>query len=233
MKAFVLLMAFGVFHAYPQEPKFEVASIRASEPGARGATLYAPTPERFAASSITVKGLIAFAYDVRDFQISGGPKWLDSNLYDVVARPEGDITGDHVMAMLRSLLTDRFGLKIDHITQELPVFVLSVAKSGQKLQVSAGVGPDLRGGNGHISGHKITVKMLAAWLGDRVGRQVVDRTGIAGEFDFDLVWTPDDSQEMGPALPTALEEQLGLKLETERAPVDMVKIREVTLPSAN
>ena len=233
MKALILLMAFGVFQASPQEPKFEVASIHVSEPGARGTTMYAPTPERFAATSISVKGLIAFAYDVRDFQISGGPKWLDSNLYDVVARPDGDITGDHVRAMVRSLLAERFGLKIDHATQELPVFVLSVAKNGPKLQISAGAGPDLRGGNGRITGHKITVKMLAGWLGDRVGRPVVDKTGIAGEFDFDLIWTPDDSQEMGPALPTALEEQLGLKLDTERAPVEIVKVREVALPTAN
>src|ERR1700722_10243295 len=100
----VLLSVHAFVWAQTAAPQFEVASIKPSAPGARGPTIYNPTRERFAITSITAKALIAYAYDVREFQISGGPGWLGSEEYDIVAKPDGDVRGDRVLAMARALL---------------------------------------------------------------------------------------------------------------------------------
>ena len=133
----------------PAALEFEVASIKPSQPGARGPTFYNPTPERFAITSVTAKALIAYAYDLRDFQVSAGPGWLGSNPYDIVAKPQGEVSAERVMAMTRSLLAERFHLKLHRESNEMPVFALLIAKEGLKLAPSTGHGPEVRGGKGH------------------------------------------------------------------------------------
>jgi uncharacterized protein (TIGR03435 family) len=216
-------------------PQFEVASIKLSAPGARGPTIYNPTRGRFAIDAITTKGLIAYAYDVRDFQISGGPAWLGSEQYDIVAKPEGDASGEKILAMARSLLTERFNLTVHHESKEMPVLALVAAKGGPRLHRSEGAGgPEVRGGRGRLFARKVTMGLLAAQLAGRVlGRAVLDRTGIAGEFDVDLQWTPDESPDPGPSIFIALQEQLGLKLETQKGVVDVLVVDHVERPSAN
>src|SRR5580692_2791337 len=97
----------GAQNGTTPEPQFEVASIKPSAPGSRGPTIYNPTRERFAIAAITTKSLIAYAYDVRDFQVSGGPSWVRSEEYDVVAKPEGEASNERILAMARSLLAER------------------------------------------------------------------------------------------------------------------------------
>jgi uncharacterized protein (TIGR03435 family) len=216
------------------EPRFEVASIKPSPPDAGGTTVYNPTRERFAADSITTRTLIAFAWDVRVFQVSGGPGWLDSQRYDVVAKPEGDAAVERIRRMVRTLLAERFQLQVHHAEKEMPVFTLEIAKGGSKIRAaSPGDGPDIRGPKGHLTTRRITAEMLARILANELDRPVVDRTGIEGTFDADLEWTPEQNSDPGPSIFTAIQEQLGLKLEAERAPVDVLIVDRVERPSAN
>ena len=232
----VLVLPTGVFGqiAAQTEPRFEVASIRPSPSGAGGTTVYNPTPDRFAADSITTRTLIAFAWDLRVFQVSGGPGWLDSERYDVVAKPEGDAAVERVRRMVRSLLAERFQLQVHQAAREMPIFTLEIAKGGPKIRVaSPGSGPEIRGPHGHLTARRITAEMLARLLANELARPVVNRTGIDGAFDADLEWTPEQDTDPGPSIFTAIEEQLGLKLESKRAPVDVLIVDRVERPSAN
>ncbi len=216
-------------------PRFEVASIKPGAPGVPGPNIYNPTRERFAVESITTKALIAYAYDVREFQISGGPGWLRSEEYTIVARPEGDAGRERILAMVQNLLAERFRLTVHHESKEMPVLELAIAKGGSKLQPSSGTaGPEVRGGRGRLIARNVTMEMLAAQLAGRVlVRPILDRTGLTGTFDVNLEWTPDENPDAGPSIFTALEEQLGLKLETRKGPVDVLVIDRVERPTEN
>jgi uncharacterized protein (TIGR03435 family) len=228
-------VAIGAQNETTAEPQFEVTSVKPSARGSHGPTIYNPTRERFAITSITTKSLIAYAYDVRDFQVSGGPSWLGSEEYDIVAKPQGEASSERILAMARGLLTERFNLTLHRESKEMPVLALAVAKGGPRLQPSVGTGgPEVRGGRGRLVARKVTMGLLAAQLAGRVlDRAVLDRTGIAGEFDVDLEWTPDESPDPGPSIFTALQEQLGLKLESQKGIVDVLVVDHVERPSAN
>ncbi len=216
-----------------EEPQFEVASIKPS-PETRGQTIYNPTRERFVADNITAKGLVAYAYDVREFQISGGPRWFETDQYDILAKPQGDVTTSRITAMVRSLLQERFGLKVHRESKDAQVLALVVAKGGSKLRPSVQGSLDVRGGHGRLLARAITMQMMAAQLSARaLGRVVVDRTGIDGKFDVDLEWAPDEKPDSGPSIFTALQEQLGLRLESKRGAVEMLVIDHVEKPPAN
>jgi uncharacterized protein (TIGR03435 family) len=229
-------IVFATIALASAEPRFEVASIKPSAPGSRGPTIYNPTPTRFAIASITTKALIAYAYDVRESQVSGGPNWIGSEEYDIVAKPEGEPSNERILAMAKNLLAERFSLTLHHESKEMPVLALTVAKGGAKLHPSETVGgPEVRGGRGRLIARKVTMGMLAAQLAGRVlDRTVIDRTEIAGEFDVDLEWTPDERpDDPGPSIFTALKEQLGLKLETQKSAVDVLVVDRVERPSGN
>ncbi|HEV1283815.1 MAG TPA: TIGR03435 family protein [Bryobacteraceae bacterium] len=222
-----------VLWAQTAEPQFEVASIKPSAPGARGPTFYNPTRGRFAVTSITAKALIAYAYDVREFQISGGPGWIGSEEYDIVAKPDGDVRGDRVLAMARALLAERFHLSLHRESKEMPVLALVIARGGPKLLPSTGGGPEVRGGRGRFEARNVTMGMFAAQLAGRVvDRPVLDRTGIGGEFDINLEWAFDGADN-GPSIATVLQEQLGLKLEAQKGVVEVLVVDHVEKPSAN
>lgn len=231
----LIAVATVLLHGQNIEPsKFEVASIKRTPPGVRGMTIYNPTPTRFAAQAITAKALIAYAYDVREFQISGAAGWIASDQYDIVAKPQGDASSEHVMAMARTLLAERFNLKLHRESKTMPVFALVVAKGGSKLRPVTGTGPEVRGGRGSLTCKNVTMGMLAAQLAGRVlERPVLDQTLIEGTFDINLDWTPDSGPNFGPSIFTALEEQLGLKLEATRGPIDVLVIDHIERPSAN
>jgi uncharacterized protein (TIGR03435 family) len=213
---------------------FEVATIKPSAPDEHGATIYTPSGERFTAANIALKGLIALAWDVRDFQISGGPAWLDSTRYDVAAKAEAPADLDHMKGMLQPLLTERFRLAFRREVKDLPVYALVIGKNGPKLRPSEGRGPQLRGGKGQLTAQKIPISMLAAQLGNRLGRPVLDRTGLTGDFDIILEWTPMDSVSGdGPSIFTAVQEQLGLKLEPGKGSVEIIVVDHPEQPREN
>lgn len=195
----------GAQNAATAEPQFEVTSVKPSAPGSRGPTIYNPTRNRFAIDSITTKDLIAYAYDVRGFQVSGGPSWVGSEEYNIVAKPQGEASKERILSMARGLLAERFNLTLHHESKEMPVLALTVAKGGARLHPSEATGgPEIRGGRGRLVARNVTMGMLATQLAGRVlGRPVLDRTQIAGEFDVDLEWTPDESPDPGSSIFTA------------------------------
>ena len=214
--------------------QFEVASIKPSKEVGRGSTFYNPTPDRFQFANTTVKALIAYAYGVREVQIVGGSGWLATDGYDVLAKPEGEISDERLREMVQNLLAERMNLKIHEETKEMSVYALVTAKSGPKLAKSAMPDqPIAHGGFGRFSGRHLTMDMLASLLAGQVERPVLDKTEIEGQYDVELHWTPEDSPEPGPSIFSALQEQLGLRLESARAPQEIVVIDHVERPSEN
>ena len=236
--------AFG--QPAPERPAFEVASVKPNKSGDRGTTM-GPSPGGLTATNATLKFLITFAYDVRDHQISGGPSWLNSERYDIVAKgPIDHPTVAQNRQMLQTLLADRFQLRLLRETKELPGYALVIGKNGPKLQEPEGAGNGMRTGRGRITTQGISMEHFAENLGKLLGRTVVDKTGLQGNFAFTLEWTPDPSQSMGalgpapvpaddsgPSIFTAVQEQLGLKLEQQKGPVEILVIHHVERPSEN
>ncbi len=252
---------FGLMSAPPSRaqeqaktdaPKeFEVASIKPSAPGGRGVRIQMAPGGRLDVSNVTLKILIQQAYGVKDFQISGGPGWINSDRYDVVAKADGDVgRAEQLRPLIQKLLADRFQLTIHRDTKELPVYALVVGKNGPKLKESASNGPgaQIRMGRGVINGQAMGMGMLASELSRPLGRTVIDRTGLKGQYEIKLEWTPEDGpghgpgdgpesapppDTTGPSLFTALQEQLGLKLESSKGPVEIIVIDRVEKPSEN
>ena len=268
---------------------FEVASIKPSAEDGRRVMIGISPGGRFTASGVTVRMLIQEAYDVRDFQIAGGPGWIASERYDIVAKSETPgLNRDKIKVLLQSLLAERFNLKLHRETKELPIYALIVGKSGNKLHKSeiqtdpadddvppkmphsrepgvedrsavraGGSAPRVKGamirmGRGQLEAQMAALKDFASLLAQQVGRPVVDKTGLEGKYDFKLEWTPDESMRgngpfgespaheaapagdsSGPSIFTALQEQLGLKLESEKGPVEILAIDHIDKASAN
>ncbi len=218
-------------------PAFEVASVKAAPPRQGTARMIAmdTDPAMLRYSNITLKFLIAMAYRFDDRLILGGPAWLDEQFYDVAAKLPPGTPKDRVPAMLQTLLAERFKLAVHRETKEQRVYFLVVGKGGHKLkpaqpaddqdlQQVRGERPPIQIVRGGIMGHSMPISALASNLGHVAGYQVVDRTGVTGMFDINLKWTPEDSKGSGPDLFAAIQEQLGLKLESGKAPVETLMI---------
>jgi uncharacterized protein (TIGR03435 family) len=234
-------------------PSFEVATIKPSRPDAPGAFITV-RGRTFSTGNQTVRSMMSFAYNVHPDQISGGPAWLGDDKFDITAEPEGaGMPNDkQLRSMLGKLLADRYKLTFHREKKELPVYALTVLKAGPKLTKNDTNPNGLFGiffrGPGMLTAQN-------AMMGDFTGtmqsvvldRPVVDQTAIPGRYDFNLTWTPDDSQFGGrggqappadpanaaPGLFTAIQEQLGLKLEATKAPVDVLVIDRLEKPTEN
>ncbi len=205
-------------------PSFEVASVRLNRSG-DGRSFRSITPERITQTGISVRDLMLLAYNVKDFQLSGGPSWVNKEKYDVEAKSSDDLAAELAKlpgrerwikqrVMLQGLLVDRFKLKVSHTTREFPIYALVVAKGGPKMPQSFpgdtfpnGVkyadGVAHPGGmsswGDHMKGNAISTSDLAVMLSNSVGRLVVDQTGLTGKYDVELKWTPDhDPTDKGP-----------------------------------
>jgi bla regulator protein BlaR1 len=253
-------------------PSFEVASIKPSNSADRRPLFNFQPGGRFTAANITVKSLIRSAYGVKDFQISGGPGWIGSDLFDITAKPQNPTTApDQIMAMLQSLLAERFQLVIRRDTREMPGYALVVNKNGPKFKAAGESDPNipqlqgrpdlLAGGarprvtiirRGRLTTQGTNMAGLASQLSGILGGMVVDKTGLTGMYDLNLEWQPDENQvamfqamgvpegfgappqdPLGPSLFTSLQEQLGLKLESQKEPVEMFVVERVERPSEN
>lgn len=229
-------------------PVFDVAAIRQNL-ATRGRPRINSTPfdGNFTATYATLKFLIEYAYGLPQTQVIGGPDWLNSTRFDIKAKSSialneqlHNLPSDQgkldKRLMLRSLLTERFKLKAHQETRELPIFALVVAKNGPKLDKSDEGAPIVRGWEGHLTveGGENTVANFAAELSKRVGRIVLDKTGIKGRYSIDLDWSEDnDIDDDTPSIFTAIREQLGLRLQSQKAPVPVVIIDHVEMPSEN
>jgi uncharacterized protein (TIGR03435 family) len=235
-------------------PSFEVATIKPSKPDEQGKA-FLVQGNRFRTINVTLSEMIAFAYGVHPKQIIGAPPWTGTDKYDIEAKPEGEGTPSEKQwkGMLQKLMADRFKLSFHREKKELSVYALSVGKTGSKLTKSAGDPNGLPGlffrelGNLHVTNGNMTdfTNLMQEAVLDR---PVVDQTGLAGRFDFDLNWTPDDSQFAGmgaripppadganapPPLYTAIQEQIGLKLDATKAPAEVLVIDHVEKASEN
>jgi bla regulator protein BlaR1 len=229
-------------------PKFEVASIKPSDPAVQGFRIQTEPGGRFIATGVTVKFLIQQAYGIRDFQIAGGPGWIDTLRYDFNAKAdEESLKEPNANSLrLRDLLADRFQLRFKRETREMPIYHLVVAKGGPKMKEST-VGEDgrnMRTGRDRMLVQGINMSMLAVQLSQNLGRTVLNQTELTKTYDFSLQWTPEgqplgpkDNETApppdGPTLFTALQEQLGLKLESTKGPVEVLVIERVEKPTEN
>jgi uncharacterized protein (TIGR03435 family) len=242
--------------------EFEVASIKPNESMSGGMSLNRVPGGGFNCSNVTLRMLITFAYDIRDHQLSGGPGWIDTDRYDITARldhdsaaaePQGfsDASSARLRARVRALLADRFKLAVRSETKEMPVYALVVAKNGPHLEEwKTGVGPQIRGQAGLLTCKKVSMKMFAERvLAQRLGRAVLDKTGLGGDFDFEVKYAeegppakpgvdpaggaPAASEPSGPTFLIAMQEQLGLKLESQKGPVEFFIVTHAEKASAN
>ena len=185
----------------------------------------------------TLKQLVVLAYSVQPYQVSG-PAWMESVCFDITAKyPPGTKFSDRWL-MLRSLLEDRFKLTVHHESREMPGYALIVAKGGFKLKPSDPGEPSTSGGDqGHVwtfRARKIEMSTLAYELADSLGDVVVDRTGVEGVYDFQLRWASDEMSSPAdsdanpaPSLFTALQDTLGLRLQRQKVPVDMIVVDHI------
>ena len=235
------------------DPTFEVATVKPSDPNRQGRAITV-RGRTFATFNTSLNALLSFAYGVHPRQIVGAPDWADSALYDIEARPagEGQPNDRQWRSMLQKLLADRFKLSFKREKREMPAYVIVVAAGGPKLARSGGDPNGLPGlffkGLGVLPAINATIGDFAGLLQSVVlDRPVVDQTGLTGRWDFTLQWTPDETQFGGrggqaqaqaganapPGLFTAMQEQLGLKIDSTRAPVDALVIDRVEKPSEN
>jgi len=254
---------------------FEVASIKpTAETGFQIAIQMLPGGG-LRVRGATLKMLLTTAYDIREFQIVSGPGWINSDRYDIMAKPAssgsdaqtsdlGQMTdaqmktaGEQMRQRLQALLAERCQLVIHRETKEQSVYALLVGRNGPKIQPvqtkSVGGPPRMMMGRGMVNGQGVELQMLATVLSNQLGRPVLDRTGLTGHFDIKLQWTPDPGQSAtplggapppgvqappppdpnGPSIFAAIQEQLGLRLESQKGPVEMIVIDRVEKPSEN
>ncbi|CAN5540717.1 hypothetical protein BH10ACI4_BH10ACI4_36530 [soil metagenome] len=238
-------------------PSFEVATIKPNKSGAHQMQQLTVNGRNFRTRNSSLGDLITFAYQVQIKQVVGAPEWLETDRYDIEATQdtEGAPNPQQVRTMIQKLLADRFKLKFHHDKRDLSAYILSVGKGGSKLKPTEMAGP-LPGIGFRPSAEGVSLGVRNGAIGDFTGflqtlildRPVVDQTGLKDRFDFTVKFMPDDSQFSGhpPTLPasteatnafpnlfTALQDQLGLKLESAKTPVEVIAIDHVEKPSEN
>jgi uncharacterized protein (TIGR03435 family) len=243
----ILIGVPGSF-SFSQTLSFEVASIKPNNSVSFNSGTRT-TEHSLSSQNVTAKRLIEMAYRVQSFQVIGGPDWMDSSRFDIEAKPPANVilNSDTIPKMILSMLEERFQLKAHRETRELPVYALVAGRDMTKLKtpVEGKDGPGGDAGSISINGSRNKVEIrasaislagLASALGNQLDRTVIDRTNIAGVYDVVLSWSPQPtvtSEQPGPTVFTALQEQLGLKLESAKGPVEVIVIDSVQKPSDN
>lgn len=239
---------------------FEVASIKPDHLDGHSTRISYDT-NSFLTSGVTLKRLIEFAYNIGDFQVSGGPAWADSETYQILAKIDQetvaalsklprDEVGEQRRVMVQKLLAERFNLKLTHSTKELPIYALMVTKNGPKFKQSTdNANAGISNHNGELTVKAATMSRFGEWLSRIVDRKVVDKTGLEGKYDFEMKYdnrgqaltatlpaegTPAAlSDSSGPSIFAALNDQLGLRLESQKGPVEILIIESAEKPSPN
>jgi uncharacterized protein (TIGR03435 family) len=243
------------------EPKlsFEVASIKPNASLSGNRSINRAPGGALNATNVTFRMLMSLAYDVRDYQILNSPAWTGTEGYDIRGKVEAaEAAADgperspesrtRLQRRVQALLAERFGLIFHTETKEMSIYALAVAKGGPKLaETKTEIGPQISANPTHLTCKKVTMKTFAeVALQNRMGRKVIDKTGLSGEYDFTMEFAPDegapnakDGDHAEPSLPggpsflTALQEQLGLRLEPAKGPAEFLVIDQVQRPSAN
>lgn len=231
----------------PDKPRaFEVASVKLSDPNSQNYGIGTAPGGRFMANNWTLKRLIAWAYRVPDDQIFGGPSWVSTDKFDITAKTAGGTFPDNDRPaspdelppsryLVQTLLAERFNMKLHREVRELPVFELMIAKKGPKLEkAEAGASGPPEIGSRHIYAKTITVKAFCATLALVLRRAVIDKTGLDGAFAIHFEWSGNltdsgdpiatSSAEGGASIFTAIEEQLGLRLESRKTASSVIVV---------
>jgi len=233
---------------------FEVASIHPQSPDDHSFFVRPPNRGQFTANGAVAKLLVMLAYDVQESQIVDGPSWFGTEKWDIQAKSENDQHDvNESRLMLQHLLADRFGLRLHRSTEQLPVYILTINKGGPKFKPSEATATNLQVGRNSIFMQGGTIDRLTLTLATALGRPVVNRTGLAGSYDLAVQWddapirdgglpgsadpqptqpTPPIGNERGSIF-TAMSDQLGLRLDAQHAPVDVLVIDDIKRPSAN
>jgi uncharacterized protein (TIGR03435 family) len=232
-------LAFGQTEA---TPAFDVVSVKVHTTGAPSGMF--PSPGRVTIGNRTLKGLLCEVYRLREYQVVGDEGWMKTISYDIVGKASGPANFTQMLAMVKTMLADRFDLRFHRDTRQLRGYWLVIGKNGSRL-----LRPDpndtTRAGisnRGHfIQGWKEPVSRLVDFLGGEIQIPLTDKTGLDGVFDFKLEWAeearppgsdvlPDEEK---PSLFSAIQEQLGLKLEVHSGPVEMFVIDHAAKPTEN
>ena len=262
--ALVICFRLGLARAQSSAPPvFDVASIKPNITGC--CPSFGFSQRGTVDTDVSLRKLIALAYRLQDFEVYGGPRWVDADHFDVEGiTKDTKASPDRARLMLQSLLAERFRLKVHRETRQLPVYALVIDKRGPKIKLSAdqisptvngpsqpGAGPNhgaFKFGAGSMIGNAVGLSLLAGLLSQHLDRRVIDRTGLEGRFDIQLRWTPGQGEApfdpggnlvpavadfSGSSIFTAIQEQLGLKLESKRGPVEVTVIDQAEKPSEN
>jgi uncharacterized protein (TIGR03435 family) len=254
--ALLMLLTALATSAQPpaRPPKYEVSSLKPHAGDARF-TFHIEPSGTMVATGITLRRLMMTAWNVQGFRIVGGPDWASSRSWDVQAKHDGAVFPDQVHQMLRMLLEERFRLRVRAEQRQLPVYELVVDRKGSKVPATKGAHtePAFNTAPGALQITNVTSATFASQLSYSLARPVIGKTGLSGNFDFAFTWTPEPGEDGGPAtagLPpeivrsraatpdgpsifTAIRDQLGLRLESARGPVDVIVIDDVQLPTPN
>ena len=224
----------------PTHPAFDVASVKPNRSGARGGGA-AIRPGRFDATNLTLRQLIIQAYGIPDSRLVGGDSWTTNERFDVAARTEQASSRPTTLLMAQQLLEDRFQLRLRSETRIMRAYTLSVSKNGAKIKANTAEGQgDMSqgtvGGRFRVSARRMPLSVLMPLLEKELGQPVRDETRLEGLFDFEVQWASELSgvrDGSAPSVFSAVQEQLGLRLESTRSPVDVLVIDRAEKPSEN
>jgi uncharacterized protein (TIGR03435 family) len=215
-------------------PSFEVASVRASQPGEESIVT---GPASLTMKNVHLIACIRWAYNVEEIQVSG-PDWLNEGTFDVFAKSAGEVKVAELREMLKTLLAERFKLKAHSEMKEMQALVVTVAKNGHKMKpVEVEGSPSFQTGKMSLTGQGATVEQLVEFLSKAIHVPMVDQTGLTGRYNYFLDINAYVTEEMrksqGPPpeantiIATAMQEQLGLKVEGRKTPIEMVIVEHM------
>jgi uncharacterized protein (TIGR03435 family) len=237
---FAAAVAFG---QTPAPPAFEVASIKEHRTLENGGGFF-PTPGHLTVENRSLKNLIESAYRLKTYQLSGWPRWAETERYDITAKAEGNANFTQMMLMIQTLLVNRFQLKFHREPKEYAGYALVVAKGGPKFHEGRDLkSDDPRRGTltnpDKFNSAKIDIPYFANYISGILRVPVLDRTDLKGNYEITLVFTPDGAEPVDPTAPssasliTAVQEQLGLKLESQKIPIEIFVVDHVARPAEN
>lgn len=240
---FLFLSCVPPGFSQPDRPAFEAASIKPSK-GNDGHSSWHSRPGYVVMNNQTLKALVGIAYSVPADRVLGGPKWIESDRFDIVARAAEPADGPKLLMMLQSTLTERFQLAVHRETKSVSGFALVPAKNGLKIHPDeTDGGSSSNSSRGKFVAQRFSLEALAKSLTRIMGVPVADATDTKGVFTFTLQWVPESTPAAGtdgvlpdapgPSLFTVLQQELGLKLESRKVPTEMIIIDKAEKPTEN